>query len=353
MRWAIGIVAAAMASTAWAASPLGLRPPVAGARTQVMTLGSVHLSEQATFTPAMLEPLLTNLARYRPTVITIEGVSGEQCDFMRRAPRYKDAVETYCVDPAPAQALAKMTLQEAEVASQATLDRWAAPGAVAPTASDRRGLALLFLAAGDRGSAWVQWLRVPVSERIAADGLDQALVDGLNRKGRPMNESYSIAATLAARLGLERLYAADDHSSDGALVHAGKAYEEALTKHWTAGRNDPSFGAYMARSKAVTDGKTMLGLLRYLNDPAVARQNVVGDFGAALKYPAIAPYGRQYVAWWEIRNLRMAANWRAAFAEQPGARVLNIVGASHKPWYDMFAGTMSDVDLVPVEPFLR
>ena len=44
---------------------------------------------------------------------------------------------------------------------------------------------------------------------------------------------------------------------------------------------------------------------------------------------------------------------RAAMAEHPGARVLNIVGASHKPWYDGWMRQMSDVELVPLAPFLR
>ena len=49
----------------------------------------------------------------------------------------------------------------------------------------------------------------------------------------------------------------------------------------------------------------------------------------------------------------MAANIRAAMAEHPGARVLNVVGASHHPWYDAWMRQMSDVELVPLAPFLR
>ena len=49
----------------------------------------------------------------------------------------------------------------------------------------------------------------------------------------------------------------------------------------------------------------------------------------------------------------MAANIRAAMAEHPGARVLNIVGSSHRPWYESWMRQMSDVELVPLAPFLR
>ena len=49
----------------------------------------------------------------------------------------------------------------------------------------------------------------------------------------------------------------------------------------------------------------------------------------------------------------MVANIRAAMVEHPGARVLNIVGASHRPWYDGWMRQMSDVELVSVAPYLR
>jgi hypothetical protein len=78
-----------------------------------------------------------------------------------------------------------------------------------------------------------------------------------------------------------------------------------------------------------------------------------GDFGAALREPSPQHYGRLYVAGWETRNLRMVANVRAAFGEHPGAHVLAIVGASHKPWFDKFLGQMQGVDIVDAERVLR
>ena len=347
------LAALALAATSPFTPPLGALPPVAGARTRVLNLGSPHLSEFAALKPAMLDPLIANLARFRPTIITIEGVAGEQCDLMSRAPKYKDAWDSYCVDPAPAQKATGLTQQQAEAASEATFDRWNRPGAPAPTASDRRKAALVLLAANERGSAWVQWLRLAPADRIAADGLDAELVKMLDRDGKKANESYNVAAVLAARLGLDRIYAVDDHTSDGALLHAGKEYGDALNARWAGFRSDPLYLAYAKRSKAVVDGPSLLSLYRYLNDPATLSAQIHGDFGGALSDARSAPYGRQYAAWWDVRNLRMAANIRAAMAEHPGARVLNIVGASHRPWYDGWMRQMSDVEVVPLSPYLR
>jgi len=41
----------------------------------------------------------------------------------------------------------------------------------------------------------------------------------------------------------------------------------------------------------------------------------------------------------------MAANIREAVATHPGARVLNIVGSSHKPWFDQWARQMGDTEV--------
>ena len=55
------------------------RGAVAGPITKIATLGSVHLGEFGTsFDPATLEPLLSKLAAFNPTIITHEGLSGEQ-----------------------------------------------------------------------------------------------------------------------------------------------------------------------------------------------------------------------------------------------------------------------------------
>ena len=49
----------------------------------------------------------------------------------------------------------------------------------------------------------------------------------------------------------------------------------------------------------------------------------------------------------------MVSNIRAAFGARPGARVLNLVGASHKPYYDAYLNLMPDVELVDAEAVLK
>jgi pheromone shutdown protein TraB len=75
--------------------------------------------------------------------------------------------------------------------------------------------------------------------------------------------------------------------------------------------------------------------------------------GAAARMESAQPYGREYMSWWETRNLRMAGNIHAAFRGRPGANVLVIVGATHKGYLDAYLDMMQDVRLIDAEQFLK
>jgi hypothetical protein len=97
----------------------------------------------------------------------------------------------------------------------------------------------------------------------------------------------------------------------------------------------------------------MLALYRFINRPDVLRKQIDADMGAAMREDSPGHLARVYVAGWETRNLRMVANVRATFRERPGARVLCIVGATHKPWFDSLLGQMQGVQIVDVEKVLH
>lgn len=346
----LAITALLLPAAANAGGPLGDSPPVTGQRTKVLTLGTFHLSEVKNFNADWLTPLLDKLAAYRPQIITIEAVAGEQCAMMKANPDvYSDAFETYCWDLADIEKVTGFSTAAANAEIRKTFDSWPA----APSATQRRRLAMLFLAAGDRPSAQVQWLRLPPSERHVGDGIDEKMLSILQRDNGKKNENYDVAAALAARLGLERVYLVDDHSSDAALAHEPEAFGKAQAARFEGFRETPLFQAYQRDIASMTDAKSTLAYYRKLNAAGAQEAQIRGDFGGALSAPDRELFGRHYVGWWEVRNLRMAANVRQSFVTQPGVRVLNIVGSSHKPWYDAFMGMMSDVEVIDAASALR
>ena len=357
MRQLIFVLVTAVLSGAAAAQayqpgfdPSTLKGPASGPANEVLVLGSPHLSSlPPSFDPANLRLLHDRLAGWRPQAIAVEDLSGAQCDVLRRYPqRYQDTVKSYCWDPAPARAATGLDVPSATAQAERLLAAWPA----APSAAQRRQLAAVFLAGGERASALVQWLRLPEAQRKAGDGLDTALVDRLNKQASQRNESFLVAAHLAARLGHERVYPMDDHTADSESPDQ-KAAGAAIMKAWdnpaTAQRKRTD-DALLAR---IGTPDEVLAIYRAYNAPGAAKLAFDSDFGAALEEPSPRRFGRNYVGYWETRNLRMAANIREVLGSQPGIRLLVIVGASHKGYLEAYLHQMHDVRVLDTTPLLR
>ncbi|WP_322964245.1 DUF5694 domain-containing protein [Sphingomonas fuzhouensis] len=321
-----------------------------GRPNELLVVGSPHLSTlPSSFRPDMVEPLLQRLVRWKPTAVASENIAGLQCDAMRhQRERQAEAVQSYCYDPSAAGLAAGLDVPAANAEAEKLLAAWP----TAPSPAQRRHLALIFLAAGEPASAMVQWFRLSPDERRAGDGLTPALVSDLQKRLNGKNESNLVAAQLAARSGLERVWSVDDQSFVGATID-DKAYGEALVRAW----DNPATKARQAEAKQLYAGigkpDGLLDLYRALNAPAAANLAYRSDWGAALTEPSQQAYGRRYVAYWETRNLRMVANIREVLGRAPGTRMIAIVGASHKPYYEAYLHQMRDVTLVDPAPLLR
>lgn len=354
--WFSLVMAAAMSSAAQAQPQVDLSVldrNMVGPRTQLLVLGSVHLSqlpEDAKFKPESLEPVLQRLVAYKPDIITVEALSGETCDLMARHPVVyaPDDVKTYCRDTSDARAATGLDLPTAIAEVRRMLKDWPAE----PTAQQRRRLAALFLATGDSSSALVQWWQLAVAERRAGDGIDDALLQQLRKLEGRNNENFQIAARVAVRLGLQRVYPVDDHTGDN-IDFGGDiaAYGKAIQAQWDGAA--PRAKPMREREAELARQGDMLALYRAVNATASQQLAIEVDFGAALGDRSPQHYGQRYVAGWEARNLRMVSNIRAAAGDHPGARVLSIVGASHKPWFDSLLGQMQGVEIVDAEQVLK
>jgi hypothetical protein len=324
--------------------------PASGAANEVLVLGSPHLSQlPSTFQVASLTLLNERLAAWKPQAIAIEAVSGPQCDFMRRyKARYKDSIDSYCRDTAPARLATGLDVAAATEAAEALLAAWPA----APTPAQRRRLAGLFLAGGEEASALVQWLRLSEAERRAGDGLDAALVGVLVKLETRRDESIMIGARLAVRLGLERLYAMDDHTADSASEDQ-KAFGNALMKAWDNPATKQRAAVDKAQEGLLASAEGVLAMYRADNAPGQGSLVYRSDFGAAINEPSAQRFGRQYVGYWETRNLRMAANIRDVLGMRPGQRMLVIVSASHKGYLESYLHQMHDVRVVDAGLVLR
>ena len=329
-----------------AAAPLIGPWPVADP-SEVMVLGTPHLSGIEKLDPAWLAPLLDRLAAWKPALITIEGLSGPECFLLRHYEKsWPDTANSYCPRSEKMAALAMAETGFDMPASEAAAEAAVAALGAAPPPSARRQLAALFSGSGDISSALVQWLRLPPGERRAGDGVSVALAGKLDALAGRKNENYLIAAALAARLGLERVYPTDDHTADRVQVEVPPGMDDVMAAIWKRER-PPLMKEGEAKEAGLKDGAGMLDLYRFYNRADVGALSVRSDMGISYAEPSPEKFGRRYVAWWETRNLHMVANVRAAMGHYPGQRALVIVGASHKPYFDAYLGMMHEVRVVP------
>ncbi len=322
-----------------------------GAPNEVMVLGTPHLNELPdNFQIEMIDPLVDRLVEWRPTAIATESSSGLLCDTMRRqAWRYGNDIKKWCdFDPAPYGEAIGLDVISANEQAEKLLSAWPET----PSAQQRRRLAATFLAAGEPDSALVQWLRLPEDERRPDDILTPDMTAYLAAKENRRSEG-TIAARVAARVGLERTYEVDDQAFYAGPDPDEEAYAAAIMAAWDNPATTERQETYARLFSNLGQPGAFFEMYRVFNDPSAAQLNYASDFGAALQDPSDEGFGRRYLSYWETRNLRMVANIREVLGRRPGTRMLAIVGASHKPYYEAYLDQMRDVELVDVMPLLH
>jgi hypothetical protein len=328
----------------------GVQEPLGGEPTRVLVLGTLHFEQLPgeVFDPVHLDGLLDRLEGLGPDIIAVEAVNGRTCDQIARYPHlYEGVYEDYCRSPEPALEGLGMTQPEADAAAFEMLNTWPE----APSAAERRRLAALLYGAGEVWSAAVQWAHLDTAERIEADGVSAALLERLDRMLTSVNENNLLGVELATRLRLDILTAMDDHTADSVYARAPAALDDVIGHMFSNPPAEP-----MAVRRGIMDylGSDELGVPghRFLNSPIYQHAVVASDFGHAASLPDEGAVARQYVAWWQTRGLRMAANVIEAAGNQPGATVLVIVGAGHKPYFDAYLDQMHDIELLSVDEVL-
>jgi pheromone shutdown protein TraB len=88
---------------------------------------------------------------------------------------------------------------------------------------------------------------------------------------------------------------------------------------------------------------------RFMNADDYPRADVDAQWRFFLRAPFPDSPGQTRLALWEVRNLNMVSNIRRAAAQVPGGRVLVIVGASHRAFFDAYLRAMTNVRVVDSE----
>lgn len=323
--------------------------------TQVMVLGTAHLSNAAEgWDPAVLDPLMDRLASFKPDVITIENQPGPTTSklWAYRAV-YPEVAASYAGPALEMSAIAGLSLDMDMPQAEAELRRHLGRIGDAPTLAERRRSVALFAASGDPYSALVQWWHLTPPERVPGDGVSRHLATLLEELGEEREEGVLLAARLAVRLGLQRVYQTDSQEDDVFTPEECDLFFQKVFPTLADRFNADPASQQRGKIADMTSPEGVLAAYRKLNDPVIERRLSEIEWLGAIKDKTEQDVGRKRVAAWEARNLRMAANIREASARAPGGRVLVIVGATHKIWLEAYLGMMSDIEVIPTDRVLK
>lgn len=323
--------------------------------TQVMVLGTTHLSNAPdSWDPMVLNLLIDRLASFRPDVIALENLPGPSVSklWAYRA-IYPEAAASYAGRALTMSVAAGLSLDMDMPQAEAELRRVIGTIGKNPAPAERRRLVALLAASGDPYSSLVQWWHLPPAERMAGDGVSRRLATMLGELEQNHEEGVLLAARLAMRLGLQRVYQIDSQDDDVLTPEESDLFFHKVFPGIVARYNADPASTQRGKIEDMTTPEAGLAAYRNLNDYRIERRLSEIEWLGAINDQTEGGVGRKRVAAWEARNLRMAANIREASARAPGGRVLVIVGATHKIWLEAYLGMMSDIAIVPTDTVLK
>lgn len=317
-------------------------------------LGTPHLTHTPdSFRPAMLAPLLDRLEGFAPTHIAVETVSAEHTRFLEReSARYQGVAAQFASTHRKLMDAAGTDAAISPIEAQIRAGELLADGI--DGSAERRRAASLLARAGDPFSALVQWRALEAGQRIPGDGVSPALASALDELAESRNEIVSIGVALAGRLGHETLIAMDDWTAGDTFNDIAPALQETIPRDPVLSKllDDPAFKAMQRSAGRLQSAGDVLPVYGDINKSASQADAADLEWGAFIAAPSDPSAARARIAVWESRNLRMTANIHEAVAGRPGARVLVIVGASHKPYLEAYLDRLSAVEIVPMDDLL-
>jgi hypothetical protein len=336
------------------------------ARTQIMVLGSIHLAQQGDdkARSASLDAVLRALGRFQPQIIGVERIPRETIALWEReAPVYDEVLKEFAADALSAGRSAQKALsldrRTAEAQAAALVETFKDRPTDEVPAAERARAAVLLAAAYDFSSATLQW-NYAVTHDSRADpasfaGVPSELREALSKSAQSRAEDTTIGLALARRLGLQRVYAIDDQSDAMFQVAHGQELMSQLQESAEFKKLQESmlFTELPARIGKSLENDDLIGLYRWINSAQYAAADVGAQWHIFLRTRFPGGFDRARAAFWEARNLAIAANIRRATASASGKRALVVIGASHRPFLEAYLSQMMDVDIVSPEEVLR
>ena len=322
-------------------------------QTELLILGTAHLSRLDGLEPEMVEPILAVLENYGPNLIAIESSSATSVQAMLAQPKlHVEPLTSYAKLHSEMGLLAQNSLGISWREATETHSEKKHPCRSEPATEH---CILIALASFEYYTAFVRWNYLSATRKSQFISKHPVIGERLQRFESSKNEYIILAAELAKRLKHDRLYQIDDHLEKGPtnimLDHVGNGFDPIQT-FWNSTRYDhrgPKNSRI--RSQAIKPGGLMR-LYLWLNSEEYMAFDYDTQF-APMDQGKVGDSGYVFRAYFEARNLRMAANITNVLAENPISKMVVIVGASHKKFLDSYFEMMPWVTVVQLPTIIE
>jgi hypothetical protein len=318
-------------------------------KTQLLILGTSHLSQIKEFDPKMLEAVIAKLDSMSFDAVCIENMSTELLYDIRsrKDPAFGQVLSSFggkhLLIADSVQAQLGITFLDAQNMIKDLLTKESL------TDSDRLSLIELFLAAGDPTSATLHYAFLQDKHIAAKSILPKDYFEDLIRNLKSSNEVYSLALKLAINQELKRIEPIDNFQDEALLLKHFPTFMEDYTVHREAFADIQKLPVFVNSQRTLKEGVERQDLLDhyiYLNSEEFMKQDFEGQWEIWLttNFSSGSDRARYYL--WEMRNLQIAANIMKVCSFYPGKKVIVIIGASHKYFIEKYVGEVSNIEIL-------
>lgn len=303
---------------------------------EVLVLATPHLSGVEGVAATHVDAVVGALAGFAPQAVVVEALPPHTIEAMQQqADLHPEALDAFVgarfhelvaesqrmlgVDPAVAR---KALASECAKALPSTADA---------------NLRCIRLAAAAWDKPWVDYLAWRHGRQWSTTVPKGVLGDRIGRLKTSTNENELLGARLADQLGQPRLFGMDDHPGEDVYGPVFEALIPAIGQ-------SKAYAAFKAEARIIKEagertrqavaGRDLLPLYRWFNSAEYSGLVLDEEWRLFVDRDLPRGAGQARIDLWDARNLAMVSNILRVVSRHPGERVLVIVGASHKPFFD-------------------
>ncbi|MGB0899161.1 MAG: DUF5694 domain-containing protein [Psychrobium sp.] len=323
--------------------------PLVKAKTQVMILATTHLrAVKSPLTFDDLAPVVKKLNAFSPTAIAVESLRPIDILTMElQGEAYTQVLSQFIGrDFLDLSVDVRKSLQISAIEAMNELNESLDKKSF--TNAWHQQVLRLATAANDKSTALLHYAYLSTESKPDMSKLSEPLIEYFEALFERNNEIKLLAINLALKLKLAKLESIDDHLDKDQYMSLVPKLIPSFKKSTYIDelKNSDYVKKPMQLTQKATENGDWLALYEWINNEPYQAQVINTEWRAFVdkdldSVPAIAR-----IALWEVRNLNMVSHIMRVVSDHSGEKVLVIVGASHKRFFDEYLSRMIGVEVI-------